>query len=272
MNCPNCNKLLKPTQKFCPACGTKIELPQMQEINTQAADEKPVLQYGNTAEPITEEQPVLSYGSTGEPVSVPSQPLPEEPQAPTEFDDSFNRQPPSTPQKKKNNIVIIIVLAGAALLLIAGGIFGAIKLFGSKDNDKKADKLSSSVSDTADTKPGEKSAPKGSADPEAVVKLFEKALNDNDEAAMQALVTPENREVKAKTAFAVVSALNNLTQNSLTYKCELEDLSYGVDKETADGNIKISAELPLVGTQSVSPKASFKKIDGSWYLDMITLN
>ena len=269
MNCPNCNKLLKPTQKFCPACGTKIELPHIQDINTQAADETPVLQYGNTAEPVAEEQPVLSYGSTGEPVSVPSTPAYEEQRSPAEFDDSFNRQPPSAPPKKKNNIVMIIVLAGAALLLIAGLVFGAVKLFGGKD-DKKADKPSS-VSNTVDTKATDAPAQKGSADPEAVVKLFEKALNDNDEAAMQALVTPENREVKAKTAFAVVSARNNLTQNSLTYKCELENLSYGGDKETADGNIKISAELPLVGTQSVSPKASFKKIDGSWYLDMISL-
>ena len=177
----------------------------------------------------------------------------------------------TSPAKKKRGgtRVIIIVLAGAALLLIAGLVFGAVKLFGGKD-DKKADKPSS-VSNTVDTKATDAPAQKGSADPEAVVKLFEKALNDNDEAAMQALVTPENREVKAKTAFAVVSALNNLTQNSLTYKCELENLSYGGDKETADGNIKISAELPLVGTQSVSPKASFKKIDGSWYLDMISL-
>ena len=270
MNCPNCNKLLKPTQKFCPACGTKIELPHIQDINTQAADETPVLQYGNTAEPVAEEQPVLSYGSTGEPVSVPSTPAYEEQRSPAEFDDSFNRQPPSAPPKKKNNIVIIIVLAGAALLLIAGLVFGAVKLFGGKD-DKKADKPSS-VSNTVDTKATDAPAQKGSADPEAVVKLFEKALNDNDEAAMQALVTPENREVKAKTAFAVVSALNNLTQNSLTYKCELENLEYGDGEETASGNIKISADLPVVGTQSTSPKASFKKIDGEWYIDMITLS
>lgn len=263
MNCPNCNKLLKPTQKFCPACGTKIELPQMQEINTQAADEKPVLQYGNTAEPVVDEQPQLQYGSTGEPVSVPA-----ESPSPAEFNDSFNRQPP----KKKNNLVVIIVIAGAALLLIAGGIFGAMKLFGGKSDDKKADKPSSSVSDTVESKATDAPAPKGSADPEAVVKRFEKALNDNDEAAMQALFTPEGREVKAKTAFTVVSALDSLTQNTLTYECELENLEYGGDKETASGNIKISAELPLVGTQSVSPKVSLKKIDGSWYLDLITIN
>ena len=102
MNCPNCNKLLKPTQKFCPACGTKIELPHIEDINTQAADETPVLQYENTAEPVAEEPPVLSYGSsTGEPVSIPSTPAYEEQQSPADFDDSFDRQPPAAPLKRR---------------------------------------------------------------------------------------------------------------------------------------------------------------------------
>ena len=115
MNCPNCNKLLKPTQKFCPACGTRI-MPQEQESNSQQTQN---------------EQPTLQYGTTGEPVSMPSEPSFE--QSPENIENSFNQEPPSAPPKKKNNIVVIIVIAGAALLLIAGGIFAAMKLFGSKD-------------------------------------------------------------------------------------------------------------------------------------------
>ena len=290
MNCPNCDKLLKPNQKFCPACGTKIELPQEQDNNNQQltdeqhelmygsraspfADEQPELMYGSTASPFADEQPELSVERTGEPVSAPTEPAQEQVSDPSDFDDSFRQEPPSTPPKKKNNIVVIIVIAGAALLLIAGGIFAAMKLnlFGGKDDGKKG-KESSSVSDTVGNGSDDKSVPSSSFGPEAVVKRFEKALNDNDESAMQELFTPDGREAKAKTAFTVVSALDSLTKDSLTYKCELENLEYGDGEETASGNIKISADLPVVGTQSTSPKASFKKIDGEWYIDMITLS
>ena len=75
MNCPNCDKLLKPNQKFCPACGTKIELPQEQDNNNQQlTDEQPELMYGSTASPFADEQPELSVERTGEPVSAPTEP------------------------------------------------------------------------------------------------------------------------------------------------------------------------------------------------------
>ena len=41
MNCPNCFSPLRPNQKFCDVCGTKIEAPQMEVDKTVAADKVP---------------------------------------------------------------------------------------------------------------------------------------------------------------------------------------------------------------------------------------
>ena len=41
MNCPNCFSPLRPNQKFCDVCGTKIEAPHMEVDKTVAADKVP---------------------------------------------------------------------------------------------------------------------------------------------------------------------------------------------------------------------------------------
>lgn len=39
MNCPQCKHLIKPGQKFCPACGAKIMMPNLDTEKTVAADD-----------------------------------------------------------------------------------------------------------------------------------------------------------------------------------------------------------------------------------------
>ena len=41
MNCPNCNKELKPNEKFCHACGARIELPPEQPTIPEPAEYLP---------------------------------------------------------------------------------------------------------------------------------------------------------------------------------------------------------------------------------------
>ena len=273
MNCPVCGKELKPTQKFCPACGTKLA----------QQPEQPPQEFEKTwqpqAEPEGEAQPPEGYEATWQPqTDYPAaeqqfeqpeqggfpegQPMPD-PEAP------FAQEASSAPPKKKVSIVTIIVIAGAALLLIAGGVFAAYKLglFGGGDN--KDDKSSSSDTSQSAQAPQEETKP--TAEIESLVQRFEKALNDDDQEAMAALFLKEENAVKARSAVAVSALADKTIGGILNYTCSLSDLEFENGNETAKGDLDISIEVQ-VPLKTINSNASFIKSGGTWYIDSISFN
>ena len=66
-------------------------------------------------------------------------------------------------------------------------------------------------------------------------------------------------------ALQLINGLFGLFNSGNTPKieCELKDLKK--DGEAAEGKMTVSAELPLVGKQSVTLNASFVIMDNRWY-------
>lgn len=257
MNCPNCQNPLKPTQKFCPVCGTKIE--------------QSMPEYGSTGEPMTQaaDAPMLDYTSTGEPVTMAADDQAQNFGNPEAFG---AENPPTQPEnKKKSKLPLIIIIAVAAALLIAGGVFAAIHFFGNKDKGKTEDTTAPATTVSAPAASAD-SAPAASSDPNAVIKRFEQAINNNDRAAMEQLFIPEMRTTGAKSAFTLVSTLNSFAQQAgskLVYTCDLQNLQYDDAQANATGNVIISIEIPVVGKQSTTSTVSFTKVDNEWYISKI---
>ena len=98
MNCPNCNKPLQPHQRFCSACGTRVEAlssdaqqtaeqwqPQEVQPEPQQAEWQP-----------QSVQPEPPYAQPQEPVWQPQQAQPQQPQAKRPQQPSY--QPPQSGQ------------------------------------------------------------------------------------------------------------------------------------------------------------------------------
>ncbi len=98
MNCPNCNNPLQPHQRFCPACGTRVEAltsdaqqtaeqwqPQEVQPEPQQAEWRP-----------QSVQPEPPYAQPQEPVWQPQQAQPQQPQAKRPQQPSY--QPPQSGQ------------------------------------------------------------------------------------------------------------------------------------------------------------------------------
>lgn len=84
MNCPNCNKPLQPHQRFCSACGTRVEA--LTSDAQQAADQWQPQSV----------QPEPPYAQPQEPVWQPQQAQPQQPQAKRPQQPSY--QPPQSGQ------------------------------------------------------------------------------------------------------------------------------------------------------------------------------
>ena len=84
MNCPNCNKPLQPHQRFCPACGTRVEA-LTSDAQQTAEQWQP-----------QEVQPEPPYAQPQEPVWQPQQAQPQQPQAKRPQQPSY--QPPQSGQ------------------------------------------------------------------------------------------------------------------------------------------------------------------------------
>ena len=112
MNCPNCNKPLQPHQRFCSACGTRVEAltsdaqqaadqwqPQEVQPEPQQAEWRP---QSVQPEPQQAEwqpqsvQPEPPYAQPQEPVWQPQQAQPQQPQAKRPQQPSY--QPPQSGQ------------------------------------------------------------------------------------------------------------------------------------------------------------------------------
>ena len=112
MNCPNCNKPLQPHQRFCSACGTRVEAltsdaqqaadqwqPQSVQPEPQQAEWRP---QSVQPEPQQAEwqpqsvQPEPPYAQPQEPVWQPQQAQPQQPQAKRPQQPSY--QPPQSGQ------------------------------------------------------------------------------------------------------------------------------------------------------------------------------
>ena len=86
MNCPNCNNPLQPHQRFCPACGTRVEA--LTSDAQQAADQwRP-----QSVQP----EPQQAEWRPQEPVWQPQQAQPQQPQAKRPQQPSY--QPPQSGQ------------------------------------------------------------------------------------------------------------------------------------------------------------------------------
>ncbi len=98
MNCPNCNNPLQPHQRFCPACGTRVEA--LTSDAQQAADQwqpQEVQPEPQQAEWRPQSvQPEPPYAQPQEPVWQPQQAQPQQPQAKRPQQPSY--QPPQSGQ------------------------------------------------------------------------------------------------------------------------------------------------------------------------------
>ena len=98
MNCPNCNKPLQPHQRFCSACGTRVEA--LTSDAQQAADQwqpQEVQPEPQQAEWRPQSvQPEPPYAQPQEPVWQPQQAQPQQPQAKRPQQPSY--QPPQSGQ------------------------------------------------------------------------------------------------------------------------------------------------------------------------------
>ncbi len=98
MNCPNCNNPLQPHQRFCPACGTRVEA--LTSDAQQAADQwrpQEVQPEPQQAEWQPQSvQPEPPYAQPQEPVWQPQQAQPQQPQAKRPQQPSY--QPPQSGQ------------------------------------------------------------------------------------------------------------------------------------------------------------------------------
>ncbi|MBQ1687225.1 MAG: zinc ribbon domain-containing protein [Ruminococcus sp.] len=98
MNCPNCNNPLQPHQRFCPACGTRVEA--LTSDVQQAADQwrpQEVQPEPQQAEWQPQSvQPEPPYAQPQEPVWQPQQAQPQQPQAKRPQQPSY--QPPQSGQ------------------------------------------------------------------------------------------------------------------------------------------------------------------------------
>ncbi len=103
--------------------------------------------------------------------------------------------------------------------------------------------------------------------PEELVEQFEAAFNKNDRDGMAKLFLPEQsfeRNIEGG-ALQLINGIFGLfnSGNTPQIECELQDLKK--DGEAAEGKMTVSAELPLVGKQSVTLNASFVIMDNRWY-------
>ena len=119
MNCPNCNNPLQPHQRFCPACGTRVEAltsdaqqaaeqwqpqevqpePQQAEWRPQEVQPEPQQAEWQPQEVQPEPpyaQPEPPYAQPQEPVWQPQQAQPQQPQAKRPQQPSY--QPPQSGQ------------------------------------------------------------------------------------------------------------------------------------------------------------------------------
>ena len=119
MNCPNCNNPLQPHQRFCPACGTRVEAltsdaqqaaeqwqpqevqpePQQAEWRPQEVQPEPQQAEWQPQEVQPEPpyaQPEPPYAQPQEPVWQPQQAQPQQPQAKRPQQPSY--QPPQSEQ------------------------------------------------------------------------------------------------------------------------------------------------------------------------------
>ncbi len=170
-------------------------------------------------------------------------------------------QPDAQPPKKKSKLPMIIIICAVAAVLIGAGIFCAFYFFGNNKSGKNTGDASSSQSDTVPTEvPVEKTLSE-------LVEKYSQAVNSGDTEALEKLFLPEKKEVllKGTEALTAVNELVKQAGQELEYKIVLLD-GVTVSGDAADGKIKITAALPIVGEQSTESDIEFRKLDGTWYI------
>lgn len=277
MNCPNCNKPVQGTEKFCRYCGFPLKANGSQDSVQPKTEQLHNRSIESDFDPAGIDAPQAElngdtslYSAHNETQQIPYQPethpeatMPETmPGAQPEA--MSGAQPP-----KKSKLPVIIIISVAAAAVIAAGVFFAIWFFGGKNSGNK-DTASSSASSSAaqtatDSQPGQENAQFS----ERIANL-EKALNDNDEQAMADQFVPElrNQKIGESNIFKNINEFIDQTGQTITYKLELSD-NVKIDGDTASGTIKIAASIPIIGDQSGNAKVTFKKVDGKWYIKEI---
>ncbi|MBQ4179201.1 MAG: hypothetical protein II615_00400 [Ruminococcus sp.] len=157
------------------------------------------------------------------------------------------------PPKKHTTGIIIGIVAG--VLLIAGAL--AFAVFALPQITGQQNKLSELVHIREDENT-----------PQQVVRDFQTAFNQNDKEAMTRCFLPAQNGARSLQGSGV-KLLNDLiaTFGGATPQLSFELTGLQKDGDTATGTVIITADLPILGTQSKDFPVTFKKQDYRWYFD-----
>lgn len=290
MNCPNCQRPVKPNEKFCRSCGCKLiqleaEAAQVAENEASQVAETFKNEVSQTSQPWENEIPQASetfeseVPQTSQPwetetpqtfeseVPQTSQPWESEiPQTSQTFESEVPQtsQPDAQPPKKKSKLPMIIIIAVVAAVLIGAGVFCAIYFLGGNKGGQNSGGGSASQSDTVPTEAADEQKLS------ELVEKYEKAVNDSDKEALEKLFLPSKKEELLVTT-ETLTAINELvkqTGQKINYKIVLQD---GVDikGDNAQGKLKLTVAIPIIGEQSTESDIRFQKQDGVWYISKL---
>lgn len=165
-------------------------------------------------------------------------------------ENTFYTEPP-----KKHTAGIVIGIVAGVLLLITGAL--AFAVFALPQLTGQSNKLSELVQIREDDNT-----------PQQVVRDFETAFNQNDKDAMAKCFLPAQNGVRSLQGSGL-TILNDLIGRfgGATPQLSFELTNLQKDGDDASGTIIITADLPILGTQSKDCPVTFKKQDYRWYFD-----
>jgi len=160
-----------------------------------------------------------------------------------------------TEPPKKHTAGIIIGVAAGVLLLVAGAL--AFALFALPQITGQSNALSEMVQLREDENT-----------PQQVVSDFQTAFNQNDKEAMAKCFLPSQNGMRSLQGSGV-KLFNDLVGKfgGTTPQLSFELTGLQKDGDTAAGTVIITADLPILGTQSKDFPVTFKKEDYRWYFD-----
>lgn len=162
--------------------------------------------------------------------------------------------PPAAPEPPKSHVVRNLIISLVVVLLLAAGAVAFIA-FALPQITGEPNVVSEVVHKQEDINT-----------PEQVVRDFETAVNNNDRDAM-AKCFLSDQALKRNLQGGGWEILNNLIdsfgQDAIKVHCVLTDLNK--QEDTASGTVRITAEVPIFGTQEYTAPATFQKKDRRWY-------
>ena len=274
MNCPKCFSDIGPNQRFCPNCGCEINIPNMDEMRTVAADaiDQPIEQPAAPQYQATEQPAAPQYQATEQP-AVPQYQATEQPAVPQyqtagqpfsasnsrEFSRQYqqyqqNSNLPSTrsgdgslpPEKKKTTMIVVIAVVAA--LVISGAVFAAILIFGNKDDDSgKSNSLAASQASLTDS--SSLSQIESSGFPG-----FDSSSSSSQSSSSQ--IDDSSSEVSQSSPQSVVSGDSNTIKNANGVELASDD---AIDTSDSTAESKITSMLDTLGLKEEKNSLSIMK-------------